>query len=132
MALGATLLAVAATAQSDSTRETVEQVLTRAVLERGAFLACARLDQSRQTADMLVRSWQLDLADAATILRAVGYTNAEIRALMERYDVEKASPRFADLHALAAYCSVLGDWRTRWTQLLIFIPKDELRRVLRP
>jgi hypothetical protein len=119
-------------AQSDTTRSLVEQILTRAVLERGAFLACARLDTSKQTADLLVRGWQLDLSEAGTILRAVGYSDDEMQALEQRFDVEKASPKFADLAALGAYCGVLGDWRTRWARLQILIPKIELRRALKP
>ena len=127
-----TLLAGTAAAQSNDQRDLVDEILTRAVIERGAFLACARLDQNRQTADLLVRGWQHDLADAGTVLRAVGYTDVEIRALTERYDIEKAAPKFADLAALGAYCGVVGDWRTRWARLLIAIPKIELRRVLNP
>jgi hypothetical protein len=131
--LGGTLLAGAAAAQSSRNhRDLVDEILTRAVLERGAFLACARLDQSRETAQTLVRGWEVDLADAGTALRALGYTDADIRGLIERYNIEKAAPKFADLAALADYCMVLGDWRERWTRLRISIPKVELRRVLRP
>jgi hypothetical protein len=132
--LGAVLLAGAAVAQpsGNSQADVVEQILTRSVLERGAFLACARLDQSRETADTLVRDWQRDLADATSLLRSFGYPDADIRALTERYDIEKAAPKFSDLAALGAYCGVLGDWRARWVRLLIMLPQDELRRVLKP
>jgi hypothetical protein len=50
----------------------------------------------------------------------------------ERYDIEKAAPKFSDLAALGAYCSVLGDWRARWAQLRIVLPQTELRRALKP
>ena len=132
--LGVPLPAGAATAQPDKSNQSgiVEAILTRAVIERGAFLACARLDQSRETADMLVRGWKLDLADSTSLLRSFGYPDADIRALTDRFDIEKAAPKFADLAALGAYCGVLGDWRTRWAQLLIALPQTELRRALKP
>jgi hypothetical protein len=130
--LGGVCLAGSAAAQPDSKRETIDEILTRAVIERGALLACARLDQSRQTADLLVRSWHLDLSESAGVLRAAGYSDDDIRAMTERYDIEKAAPQFVDLPALAAYCGVLGDWRSRWARLLILLPQVELRRALKP
>jgi hypothetical protein len=126
------LLAGAAAAQSESRRELVENVLLRAVLERGAFLACARLDQSKQTAEQLVQGWQVDLVDSAALLRLIGYSEDEVRALTDRFDIEKAAPKFADLASLGAYCEILGDWRGRWARLQIMMPQAELRRLLRP
>jgi hypothetical protein len=131
-ALGGTLLAGPVAAQSDEQRRRAEQILIRAVLERGAFLACARLDQNNQTADTLIRGWQADISDSATLLRIMGYSDDEVRALADRFDVEKAAPKFADLTSLGAYCEVLGDWRTRWTRLQIVLPQTELRRLLKP
>jgi hypothetical protein len=130
--VGTTFLAASAASQTDKQRDQVEQILTRAVLERGAFLACARLDTNRQTAELLVKGWQLDLADAGTILRAIGFTDDDVRALRERYDIEKAAPKFADLASLGAYCDVLGDWRSRWARLTIILPQVELRRLVKP
>jgi hypothetical protein len=130
--LAAILLTGTAQAQPDKQRAQVEQILTHAVLERGAFLACSRLDTSKQTAQTLIKGWQLDLADAATLLRLMGYSDDEIRALSERYDIEKAAPKFADLASLGDYCKVLGDWRTRWARLQIILPQAELRRLMKP
>jgi hypothetical protein len=126
------LLAGAAAAQSENKRALVEDILLRAVLERGAFLACSRLDQSKQTAEQLVQGWQLDLTDSTALLRLMGYSDDEVRALTERFDIEKAAPKFADLDSLGAYCEVLGDWRGRWTRLDIMLPQKELRRLLKP
>lgn len=126
------LLAGAAAAQSENKRALVEDILLRAVLERGAFLACSRLDQSKQTAEQLVQGWQLDLADATALLRLMGYSDDEVRALTERFDIEKAAPKFADLASLGAYCEVLGDWRARWARLDITLPQRDLRRLLKP
>ena len=132
MLSGALLAGTAAAQPSSSNRATVEKVLTGAVLERGAFLACARLDTTRQSADLLVRGWQADLEDATSIMRAVGYTDDDIRAVTERFDIEKAAPKFADIASLGAYCSVLGDWRTRWARLILILPQLELRKLLKP
>jgi hypothetical protein len=126
------LLAGAAAAQSESKRELVENILLRAVLERGAFLACSRFDQSKRTAEQLVEGWQLDLADSTALLRLMGYSDDEIRTLTDRFDIEKAAPKFADLASLGAYCEVLGDWRARWARLDIILPRKELRRLLKP
>jgi hypothetical protein len=126
------LLAGAAAAQSEGRRELVENVLLHAVLERGAFLACARLDQSKQTAEQLVQGWQVDLVDSAALLRLIGYSEDEVLALTDRFDIEKAAPKFADLASLGAYCEILGDWRGRWARLQIMMPQAELRRLLRP
>ena len=130
--LAGVLFAGAAAAQSESRRELIEGILLHAVLERGAFLACARLDQSKRTAEQLVEGWQLDLADSTALLRLMGYSDDEIRALTDRFDIEKAAPKFADLASLGAYCEVLGDWRGRWMRLDIMLPQRELRRVLKP
>jgi hypothetical protein len=113
-------------------RAAVEEILTRAVLERGAFLTCAHLDTNRQTAELLIKGWRLDLADSLTILRAVGYSDDDLRAIADRFDIEKAAPKFADLASLGAYCDVVGDWRRRWTRLLIAVPQQELRRLFKP
>jgi hypothetical protein len=113
-------------------RQAVEAILTRAVIERGAFLACAALDPSKKTAELLVRGWRNDLSDATTVLRAVGYSDDDIRALTDRLDIEKARPKFADIMALGAYCEVLGDWRTRWARLIILMPQTELHRLFKP
>jgi hypothetical protein len=121
-----------AAAQSESKRELIELILTRAVLERGAFLACSRLDQSKRTAEQLVEGWQLDLADSTALLRIMGYSDDEIRTLTDRFDIEKAAPKFANLASLGAYCEVLGDWRGRWARLQIMMPQAELRRLVRP
>ena len=125
-------LACSAAAQSNGKRALAEQTLMRAVLERGAFLACARLDTGKQTAEMLIRGWQIDLTDSETALRVIGYSDDEIAALRSRFDIEKAAPKFADLASLGAYCSVLGDWRTRWQRLLVILPQIELRRLVNP
>jgi hypothetical protein len=125
------LLTSAAVAQPEDKRELVELILLRAVLERGAFLACSRLDQSKRTAEQLVEGWRLDLADSSTLLRAMGYSDDEIRTLTDRFDIEKAAPKFADLESLGAYCELLGDWRGRWARLQILLPQAELRRLLK-
>jgi hypothetical protein len=131
--LAVALLAGAATARPDPRKHgIVEQILTRAVLERGAFLACARLDTSKQTANLLVRGWQADLEDASSLMRALGYTDDDIRAAADRFDIEKAAPHFANLASLGAYCNVLGDWRTRLMRLDIILPQAELRKLLKP
>jgi hypothetical protein len=122
----------AACAQDNLQRRAVEEILTRAVLERGAFLACAHLDTNRQTAELLVKGWRLDLADSLTLLRGVGYSADDLRAMNERFDIEKAAPKFADLASLGAYCDVVGDWRTRWARLLITLPQQEIRHLFRP
>jgi hypothetical protein len=131
--LAIALLTGAATAQRDHRKHrAVEQILTRAALERGAFLACARLDTSKQTANLLVRGWQADFEDASSLMRALGYTDDDIRAAADRFDIEKAAPHFADLASLGAYCEVLGDWRARLMRLDIILPQTELRKLLKP
>jgi hypothetical protein len=132
MLVGA-LLANGATARPNSrTRAAVEDILTRAVLERGAFLACARLDTNRQTANTLVQGWQADLEEATALMRVLTYSDDDIRAVTERFNVEKAAPNFANLASLGAYCSVVGDWRTRWMRLKIILPQAEIRKLLKP
>jgi hypothetical protein len=127
------LLADSATARpSARTRTAVENILTHAVLERGAFLACARLDTNKQTASLLIQGWQADLEEAASLMRALKYSDDDIRPVVARFDIEKAAPIFANLAALGAYCSVLGDWRTRWMQLNIMLPQTEIRKLLKP
>ena len=79
------------------TRAAVEDILTRAVLERGAFLACARLDTNRRTANTLVQGWQADLEEAIALMRVLTYSDDDIRAVTERFNVEKAAPNFANL-----------------------------------
>jgi hypothetical protein len=130
--LGGALQDGGALAQANLQHRAVEEILTRAVLERGAFLACSHLDTNRQTAELLIKGWHLDLTDSLTILGAVGYSDSELRALRDRFDIEKAAPKFADLTSLGAYCDVVGDWRTRWTRLLITLPQHELRRLFKP
>jgi len=131
--LAVALLAGAVTARPDPKKHRiVEQILTRAVLERGAFLACARLDSNNRTARQLEQGWQADFDDASTLLRALGYSDDDIRVAADRFDVEKAAPHFADLASLGAYCNVLGDWRARWMRLDIVLPQAELRKLLKP
>jgi hypothetical protein len=131
--LAEALLADAERARPDpGNHRIVEQILTRAVLERGAFLACARLDSNNRTARQLVQGWQADFDDASTLLKALGYSDDDVRVAADRFDIEKAAPHFADLVSLGAYCNVLGDWRARWMRLDIILPQTELRKLLKP
>ena len=48
--------------------------MTRAVLERGAFLGMRALDTNRQTANTLVQGWQADLEEATALMRVLTYS----------------------------------------------------------
>jgi hypothetical protein len=131
-ALSGLMLTGASAAPSDSKRAVVDEILTRAVIERGAMLACSHIDTTKETADLLIQGWRVDLEESTGVLRAAGYSDDEVRALTDRFDIEKAAPKFTDIKELGAYCNVLGDWRTRWARLSMTLPQVELRRLLKP
>jgi len=113
-------------------RDAIDAALTRALLERAAFRACATYENNSEAEAVLVRGWKLDLADTATELRRAGYPDGDARALIEQLDIDKATPKFASREALGAFCATLGDWKKRFALLLGLVPQLEVRRVLKP
>lgn len=113
-----------------ATKNPIDAVLSRALLERGAMIACAGLDDDTETIKFLKVSWERDIAAVKEVLQKEGYEEKDILTLIEPLDLEKATPRFADRAALTAYCSTLGDWKLRWEIFMTSMPQLELRRVL--
>ena len=108
----------------------IDAVLSRSLLERGAMIACAALDDDADTIKFLKVSWERDITSVKEVLQKAGYDDSAIHTLVEHLDIEKATPRFADRAALTAYCSTLGDWKLRWQLFMVSVPQFELRRVL--
>jgi hypothetical protein len=110
----------------------VEAILTRSLLERSAFVACAALEpQPEEAAEAVARTWRADMVDTADVLKQAGYPEAYVRELIARLDLQKATPKFSDRAAHQAFCATLGDWLKR---LLIFqfsIPQFELKAALK-
>ncbi len=128
--LGLTMLAPLHAAELP--RDAIDAVLTRALLERAAFRACAAYENNSDADAVLVRGWKLDLAESAEELRKAGYSDKDARALVERLDIDRAAPKFASRDALGAFCATLGDWKKRFELLLGAVPQLEVRRVLKP
>lgn len=108
----------------------IDAVLSRALLERGAMIACAALDDDADTLKFLKISWERDIASVKEVLQKSGFDDSAIHTLVDHLDIEKATPRFADRAALSAYCSTLGDWKLRWELFMVSVPQFEIRRVL--
>ncbi len=128
--LGALTFANHAAAEPIRAERAINSVMTRALLERAAFLACARLTKDEQAQALLVRGWKLDVDDAAKFLKQSGYPENFIDALAARMNLEKAVPKFAKTSELKDYCAQLGDWKERYQLLIISLPQLELSRIL--
>jgi hypothetical protein len=113
-------------------RDAIDAVLTRALVERAAFRACAGYESNSEAEAALVRGWKLDLAETAEALRKAGYPDGDARSLIARLDIDKATPKFTSREALGAFCATLGDWKKRFELLLGALPQQEVRRVLKP
>ncbi len=113
-------------ANSAENRSLVESIMVRALLERGAFLACAQMDNDKEAIDA-TRGWNADLADTAKLLRESGYAEDYVGKLAGRFTLETGTPKFADPAALAKFCAMLGDWKTRYSQLLALFPSIEIK-----
>ncbi|WP_045834800.1 hypothetical protein [Hyphomicrobium sp. 99] len=111
-------------------RDYIDSLLTRALLERGAMIACAGIENDAKLIEVLITSWHKDAAGSAKLLREVGYPDDYIEALMARLDIEKATPKFPDRTALITYCNALGDWKLRWEMYMIAAPQFEIKRAL--
>jgi hypothetical protein len=111
-ALVVLISALPASAQTPAARLTgglAEEVLTRAVLERAAFAACAATSPDAASAmETLRRGWQLDLADTTKLLAENGVPAETVRAIAARFDLDAATPRFATDAARSAFCAVVG------------------------
>ena len=127
----AILVVLSGAAWSAENRDLSDGILSRAALERGAFLACAGRDGDKQMIEMLTRSWRMDLRDSAKILTQAGYNGDYVRTLDERFSLDKTMPKFADPAAAARYCAMLGDWRNRLYRLIYIVPQLELSRSLK-
>jgi len=126
------LLYLAATsAQAVERRELVEAILSRALLERGAMLACAQMGNAKEETDVLSLGWKKDLADAEKLLRELGYAENYVRTLSNRFALDIGTPKFSDRVALTRFCTMLGDWKTRYFHLMLTLPDMELKRALR-
>jgi hypothetical protein len=111
-------------------RNYIDGLLTRALVERGAMIACAGIENDAKTIELLTKSWQADAAGSAKLLREAGYPDDYVEALTARLDFEKATPRFPDRTALVAYCETLGDWNLRWQMFMMAAPQFEIKRAL--
>ena len=103
------LLFAADSAQSDVNRRTVEVVLSHAVRERAAFLTCANRDGDAASADILVSGWKRDFGNFVILLRANGYSEDDLAALADRFDLGKA-----EAGAATRACTLLGNWKQHW------------------
>jgi len=112
-------------------REEIEGVLTRSLLEVGAFRACATFAKEDQMVSDLTRLWPLDVADAMDVLRKAGYPEDYTSALAKRLNIENATPRIGDRSALEGFCKTLGDWTTRRAMFFNAIPRVELWRLFK-
>jgi hypothetical protein len=106
-------------------------IIARSLLERGAFVACAGNEGDKQNVETITRAWKLDLEDSAKVLREAGYADDYIRALGERFSLDKVTPKFDDQAKAALYCAMLGDWRDRMFRLNYMLPQMELSRRLK-
>jgi len=127
---GMTVLQTSGFADPLAAKNPIDAVLSRSLLERGAMIACAAVDDDADTIKFLKISWDRDIASVKEVLQKAGYDDNTIHMLVDHLDIEKATPRFADRAALTAYCSTLGDWKLRWQLFLVSMPQFELRRVL--
>jgi hypothetical protein len=127
----ALLLCVGSARAEPPAPEAVEAILSRALIERAAFRACASHEKDTETETMLTRSWRLDLAETWDVLRQAGYPEGDVRALVDRLDLDKMTPQFPTAEGLAAYCAALGDWKKRWALLMIVLPQLELRKLFK-
>ena len=125
----ATCLAAPAAA-ADGRTEAMATVFYKALAERGAFHACATLDGDPRTVEIIERSWKLDLGDSGKALTAAGFPDDEVKALLGRFDLDKATPKFADKAGLGVYCAALGDWKNRFDTLRFILPPLEIGRIL--
>ena len=123
----AALLATAAVAAPADT-STVDAIMARSALERGAFLACARGTNDKESIEALTLGWNADLKDSAKLLRENGYDDAYVGALATRFNLESAVPTFANVAAATKFCAMLGDWKQRYFSLLFSSPALELKR----
>ncbi|RUP08458.1 hypothetical protein [Hyphomicrobium sp.] len=128
--LGLTAFQISGFAETPAAKSPIDAVLSRALLERGAMIACAAVDDDADTIKFLKISWERDIAAVKEDLQKAGYDDSAIHMLVDHLDIDKATPRFADRAALTAYCSTLGDWKMRWQLFLVSVPQFELRRVL--
>ncbi|MBS0267796.1 MAG: hypothetical protein JSS54_02330 [Proteobacteria bacterium] len=128
--LGLTALQTSGFTEPLAAKHPIEAVLSRSLLERGAMIACATLDDNADTVKFLKVSWERDMASVKEVLLKSGYDDNAIHTLVDHLDIDKATPRFADRAALTAYCSTLGDWKMRWQLFMVSVPQFELRRVL--
>ena len=127
------VLAFAATAAAQQTenRRSVEAVLSRTLLERGAMVACAQNNKDKDAVDLLSSNWKKDIADTEKLLRESGYAEDYVRTLGGRYTLDTGVPKFSDIAAATKFCAMLGDWKTRYFQFHFLIPDIEIKRVLR-
>ena len=110
----------------------VEAVMTRSLLERAAFHACAPLEPNpKESIELVVRTWRADIKDTAEFLLKAGYPKEYVGQLIARLDLQKATPRFPDRAALQAYCAILGDWFRRLSILQYSVPQFDLKRALK-
>jgi hypothetical protein len=124
----AALLATAAVAAADTS--VVDAVMARSALERGAFLACARSSNDKESIEALTLGWNADLKDSAALLREKAYDEAYVGALATRFNLETAVPAFANVAGATKFCAMLGDWKQRYFSLLFSSPALELKRQL--
>src|SRR5262245_61587974 len=86
--------ASAAPAQQRTPDVVVEAVLTRSLLERAAFHACAPLQpQPADSTELVARTWRLDMKDTADFLLKAGYPKDYVGQLTARLDLAKATPK---------------------------------------
>jgi hypothetical protein len=104
-----TLLFVSDSARSAMNRRTVEVVLSHAVRERAALLSCANRDGDTGSVHTLVSGWNRDFENFVTVLRVNGYSESELAALADRFDLGKTKP-----DAAARGCTLLGNWKQHW------------------
>lgn len=128
--LGVTAFQTSGSADPLAAKNPIDAVLSRSLVERGAMIACAALDDDADTIKFLKISWERDIAAVKEDLLKAGFDDSAIHTLVDHLDIEKATPRFADRAALTAYCSTLGDWKPRWQMFMVSMPQFELRRVL--
>jgi hypothetical protein len=125
----AALLATTAVAAAADTHM-VDSIMARSALERGAFLACARSVNDKESIEALTLGWTADLKDSAKLLREKGYDEAYVGALATRFNLETAVPALANVAAATKFCAMLGDWKQRYFSLLFSSPALELKRQL--
>ena len=117
---------------ADLVASVAEDVLTRAALERGASVACARGSSPEADAavETMQRGWRLDLADTAKMLAERGVPADTVQAIVSRFDLDAVTPRLASDAERKAFCTVVGDGWMRYQLLRHLIPQFEIRRTL--